>query len=418
MKIASLPTNLATPTPSLLEVAIAFGVAAILGALLCWLVLVVSTHWHIMSLPKPHHIHKHAVPRLGGVGIFLAFFLVSLLFFQPVNSYERHVYLGLIAASLLTVIIMAYDDVRGLAPLPRLIMQTVAAFIAMFPAGYPGTLIEVLHNPLMISNQGQIPLSLWLAVPFTWFWIVGMMNTINWIDGVDGLAGGVVVITALVMAAISWLLGQPAAALLCAVLAGATLGFLPLNWHPARLFMGDSGAMFLGLALAVLANVGGAKLATMLLLLGLPILDTARVIYTRIRQGHSPLHFDLTHLHHRLLVGGLGQRKIVLLFYSITGSLGAVAIIAAYLQTRAGLWSVQIHLWGSFYLSVSELPTLAGLGLALLITQVIWRYAAYRRMRSGIPPGASSAFLTLGNTRDAGSEPSVPRPPQKIVTLK
>jgi hypothetical protein len=255
------------------------------------------------------------------------------------------------------------------------------------------------------------------VVPFTWFWIVGTMNTINWIDGVDGLAGGVVTITALVMAAISWLLGQPAAALLCAVLAGATLGFLPLNWHPARLFMGDSGAMFLGLALAVLANVGGAKLATILLLLGLPILDTARVITLRLRQGHSPLHFDRTHLHHRLLNGGLTQQQIVLLFYTMTGFFGAVAILAAYLQTRAGLWSVRLHVWRSFYLSVSELPTLVGLGLALVITQVIWRYAAYRRRSSGLPPGASSAFHTLENSVTV-SEPTTPQLPHKFVASR
>ena len=118
-----------------------------------------------------------------------------------------------------------------------------------------------------------------------------MMNTINWVDGLDGLAGGVVTIAAVVMAAISWLFGQHTVALLCAVLAGATMGFLLLNLHPARLFMGDCGAMFLGLALAVLANVGGAKLATMLLLLGLPIADTARVIVRRVRAGRSALRF-------------------------------------------------------------------------------------------------------------------------------
>jgi UDP-GlcNAc:undecaprenyl-phosphate/decaprenyl-phosphate GlcNAc-1-phosphate transferase len=423
-----VPANLATPQPTLPILVVVFGLAAILGALFCWLVLIICTHWHIVSQPKRHHIHQHPIPRLGGVGIFLAFFLVSAFFFRPVNDYEKHVYVGLIAASVLIVIIMAYDDIRGLAPLPRLIIQTVAALIAMFPAGYHGTLIEVLHNPLLTSNQGQVPLSLWLAIPFTWFWIVGMMNTINWIDGVDGLAGGVVTITALVMAAISWLLGQPAAALLCAALAGATLGFLPLNWHPARLFMGDSGAMFLGLSLAILANVGGAKLATMLLLLGLPILDTARVIIMRLRLRHSPLHFDLTHLHHRLLIGGMSQRRIALLFYSMTGCFGAIAICAAYLQTRAGLWSVRIHIWKGLYLSLSELPTLAGLGLALVLTQIIWRYAAHRRRRSGLPPGASSAFHALetagsgttlaGGTKRSGDSTTTPESPHKVAASK
>jgi UDP-GlcNAc:undecaprenyl-phosphate/decaprenyl-phosphate GlcNAc-1-phosphate transferase len=394
MRILSLVLGQSAGQPTVMVLGIAFGLAAILGLALCGVVFLICTRWQIMSPPRRHHIHTHPVPRLGGVGIFLSFLIVSVIFFHPANAYEQHVYVGLIVASVLIVAIMAIDDIRGLPPLPRLAAQTVAALFAMLWAGH-ATLIEVLHNPLETSNQGQIPLTLWIVVPFTWFWIVGMMNTINWIDGVDGLAGGVVTITAVVMAAISWLLGQPAAALLCAVLAGATLGFLPLNWHPARLFMGDSGAMFLGLALAVLANVGGAKLATMLLLLGLPILDTARVIVQRLRKRHSPLHFDRIHLHHRLLIGGLTQRQVVLIFYTTTAFFGAVAIFAAYLQTRAGLWSVRVHIWGGFYLSVSELPTLLGLGLALLITQVIWRYASYRRRRSGVPPGASSAFHTL-----------------------
>ncbi len=173
--------------------------------------------------------------------------------------------------------------------------------------------------------------------------------------------------------------------------------------------------MFLGLALAVLANVGGAKLATMLLLLGLPILDTARVILRRLFQRHSPLHFDRTHLHHRLLIGGLAQQQIVVIFYLMTGFFGVVAIFAAYLQTRAGLWSVRIHIWHGFYLSVSELPTLLGLGLALLVTQIIWRYAAHRRKRSGLPPGASSVLF-----HDAPDTPGGRRTlsgtPQKLIS--
>jgi UDP-GlcNAc:undecaprenyl-phosphate GlcNAc-1-phosphate transferase len=406
--------SLATEQPTLPVLLIAFGLATVLGVAFCLLVLYICTRWQIMSPPKRYHIHTLLVPRLGGVGIFAAFLVASLFFFKPANSYLQHVYIGLIAASVVIVVTMAYDDIRGLPPLPRLALQTLAALIAMFPAGQ-GTLIQVLHNPLQTSDLGQISLSMWIVVPFTWFWIVGMMNTINWIDGVDGLAGGVVTITALVMAAISWLLGQPAAALLCAVLAGATLGFLPLNWHPARLFMGDSGAMFLGLALAVLANVGGAKLATILLLLGLPILDTARVIILRLRQGHSPLHFDRTHLHHRLLIGGLSQRQIVLIFYVTTSFFGAVAILGAFLQTRAGLWGVRIHLWRGFSISVSELPTLLGLALALAVTQIIWRFAIYRRRRSGVPPGASSAFhSTEGRVQSS----KLPRDhsPQKIVS--
>lgn len=206
------------------------------------------------------------------------------------------------------------------------------------------------------------------------------------------------------MACISWLLGQHTAALLCAALAGATLGFLPFNWHPARLFMGDAGAMFLGLALAVLANVGGSKLAMMLLLLGLPILDTARVILRRVRQGHSPLHFDFSHLHHRLLVGGLTSRQIVLLFYSVTALFGGMTILAAYLQVHES--QRQLHLFASHYLAVSEIPTLLGLVFVAVVSAAIWRIAAVRRRRTGLPPGASSMRLTKAAERSLSASAS------------
>ncbi|HLZ20611.1 MAG TPA: MraY family glycosyltransferase [Ktedonobacterales bacterium] len=386
-----MPAGLATTHPSLFALVAGFVLAAALTGVLCIVVARICRRLGVLDRPEPRRVHTKAVPRLGGIAIFVSFLTVSLLVFRPANDYELHVYAGLIAAAVLIVAVMAYDDIWGLPPLPRLGVQALAALIAMFPAGH-GTLIEVIHNPLIAQSAGHTLLALWVAIPFTMFWIVGMMNTINWVDGLDGLAGGVVTITALVMAAISWLLGQHTAALLCAVLAGATLGFLPLNWHPARLFMGDSGAMFLGLALAVLANVGGAKLATMLLLLGLPILDTARVIVRRLRQGRSPLHFDRSHIHHRLLSGGLSQRQIAALFYIVTATFGGVTILAAYLQTRAGAWMLRIHPLPWLDISVSELPTLLGLALVVAVSVAIWRVATLRRRHMGIPPGASSAI--------------------------
>lgn len=397
--IPAILAEVATPAQPLqhmlLTVVGGFALAAVLTFALSLLVAWLARHWGLLDKPEPRRVHTQPVPRLGGIAIFLSFLCVSLLLFRPANDYELHVYAGLLVAAVLVVAVMAYDDVRGLPPLPRLGVQTLAALIIMFPAGH-GTLIEVVHNPLVASNHSRTFLALWIAIPFTWFWIVGMMNTINWVDGLDGLAGGVVTITALVMTAISWLLGQHTAAVLCAVLAGATLGFLPLNWHPARLFMGDSGAMFLGLALAVLANVGGAKLATMLLLLGLPILDTARVILHRVRKGRSPLHFDRSHLHHRLLSGGLTQRQIVLLFYAITAIFGAVTVLSAYLQTLPGFWRRNIHplpwLMPHFTLAVGELPTVLGLALVVAVSVAAWRLAAHRRRLRGLPPGFSSSL--------------------------
>ncbi len=399
--------NLATSAPGLPTLLLGFALAA---ALTCILSVAVGSFCRargVLDQPEPRRVHSTPVPRLGGIAIFLSFLTVSLLLFRPANDYETHVYAGLIVAAVLVVAVMAYDDVRGLPPLLRLGVQTLAALIVMFPASH-GTLIEVLHNPLLGEHASRTFLALWITVPFTWFWIVGMMNTINWVDGLDGLAGGVVTITALVMAAISWLLGQHTTALLCAVLAGATLGFLPLNWHPARLFMGDSGAMFLGLALAVLANVGGAKLAMMLMLLGFPILDTARVIIRRVRQGRSPLRFDRSHLHHRLLAGGLSQRQIALLFYAVTALFGVVTILAAYLQTKAAAWTLRSHLLPWLAVTSNELPTLLGLALVAAVSVAAWRYAAYRRRKSGLPPGASSTLLPRP-PRPTRPTPTTPR---------
>ncbi|SRR5579875_1822211 len=290
--------------------------------------------------PALRRAHRQPTPRLGGVAIFLAFLLTTWLLYFPKTLYEGRVIAGLLVAATLVVSAMAYDDVRGLPPLPKLVTQTLAAFIVMFPASR-GMIIEVLHNPFGDAAHAHIWLPLWVAIPFTWFWLTGMMNTINWMDGLDGLAGGIVTIAALVMAAISWALGQPGAALLCAILAGATLGFLPLNGlfglRPAQLFMGDCGAMFLGLALATLSNVGGTKLATTLILLALPILDTARVILWRVRHRRSPLRFDRAHLHYLLLADGLSPRRIVWLFYGITAAFGMGAIVATSLGAYADL---------------------------------------------------------------------------------
>jgi UDP-GlcNAc:undecaprenyl-phosphate GlcNAc-1-phosphate transferase len=370
--------------------------AAVLTFVLCVVVLRVCLRHGWLDLPSARRVHTRPVPRLGGIAIFVAFLTVSCVLYWPRGAYEAHVYVGLLLAAVVIVAVMAYDDLRGLPVGLRLGVQTLAALVAMFPGAH-GTLIEVLHNPLGSGGEHLIALSLWVAVPFTWFWIVGMMNTVNWMDGTDGLAAGVVSIAAAVMATISWMLGQPGPALLCAVLAGATLGFLPLNWYPARLFMGDSGAMFLGLALAVLANAGGAKLATILLLLGVPILDVARVIVRRLRAGRSPFGFDRSHLHHRLLAGGFSQRQIALLFYAITALFGGVTLFAAYLQRHIHAWYAHTHLLPWLDVATSELPTLAGLalvGLALAgALYLAWRRRIYLAAHRpwALPPSASGS---------------------------
>ncbi|HWZ19956.1 MAG TPA: MraY family glycosyltransferase, partial [Ktedonobacteraceae bacterium] len=178
-----------------------------------------------------------------------------------------------------------------------------------------------------------------------------MMNTVNWIDGMDGLATGVVGITALFITIISFMLHQYSIAVLSAIFTGAVFGFLPHNWNPAKIFMGDTGSMFLGLALAVLSIMGGAKLALALMVLGVPILDVALVIINRIRRGQSPLHYDKTHLHHRLMAMGLSVKQICYLFYGVAIIFGLLAlsfsgIHAAHFYKFVGIILVIITMFG------------------------------------------------------------------------
>src|SRR5579863_81578 len=298
-----------------------------------------------LDRPAARRVHKKAVPRLGGVAMFLAFVIVSVLFYAPglnSNPTEISIFWLLLVASTFIVIVHTFDDIIGLKPRTKLIAQTIAAIIIMGPwiPTFRGVLLYTFSNPFyhlhlpwftepnifLFMQHADFSLLAIPAVLLTWFWTVGMMNTVNLIDGLDGLATGVVGITALFITITSFIQGQQSIAILAAIFTGAVFGFLPLNWNPAKIFMGDSGAMFLGLGLAVLSTMGGAKLALALMVLGLPILDLAVVAVNRKRRGQSPGHYDLTHLHYRLLATGLSVKRICLLFYVLTIMFGVLAL--------------------------------------------------------------------------------------------
>lgn len=317
-----------------------------------------------LDRPAPRRIHKKPIPRLGGVAMFLAFAVVSLLFYSPgVNSNptELSIFWLLLVASTLIVVVHAYDDVRGLQPKAKLLAQTIAAIIVMGPwiPTFRGVLLYYFSNPFdhlhlpwfhdpniyLFMTQADFSIAAIPAVFFTWFWIVGMMNTVNLIDGIDGLATGVVGITALFITIISIMLGQISIAVLAAIFTGAVFGFLPHNWNPAKIFMGDSGAMFLGLGLAVLSIMGGAKLALALMVLGIPILDVAVVAINRVRRGQSALHYDNTHMHYRLLATGLSVRQICFLFYGLTIMFGLLALRLSHVYKFIGLALVALTMF-------------------------------------------------------------------------
>jgi UDP-N-acetylmuramyl pentapeptide phosphotransferase/UDP-N-acetylglucosamine-1-phosphate transferase len=301
------------------------------------------------------HIHTEPTPRSGGVALTLATVLALLLILllpvvRPVGEKQR---IGLlILGSLLTCGLLLRDDIRGMAPIPKLLIQFSVAAVAVLPhllapdqQPPPGLVITQVQNPF----GGTFFLPLVIAIPVSLLWIVGLMNTVNWLDGLNGLAGGVTAIAGLLLFIHTLRLEQFSLAPLPLALLGACLGFLPYNFA-ARVFMGDSGAMFLGYALAILSIIGGAKMATALLVFGVPLLDVAWVVIFRLSRGRSPMQADQGHLHHRLLNLGLSQWQIVALFYALCGGFGLAQLLPSglyklYVLIAMGLGASALLWW-------------------------------------------------------------------------
>jgi UDP-GlcNAc:undecaprenyl-phosphate/decaprenyl-phosphate GlcNAc-1-phosphate transferase len=287
-----------------------------------------------LDMPAARRVHKTPKPRIGGVGIFAGFssaILAALIFGLFVQNFWRPADVWriglLLLGSLIICAVMFVDDIRGLEPLPKLLWQFGVAALIVVPQ-----LFASEQEPLGVLIETVVGLPLWwLAVPFTLFWIVAMMNTVNLTDGLDGLAGGVVCIGALIL----WLETlfqdrggfQFTSSLLALALACSILGFLVFNWHPSSIIMGDSGAMFIGYALAVISIIDGAKVAIALLIIGFPAMDVAYVIIYRLRQGRAPWRAGRDHFHHRLLDMGWSVRQIVLLFYAISLTFGIIGVL-------------------------------------------------------------------------------------------
>ena len=284
----------------------------------------------IADRPGGRRCHQGVISRLGGVAMYVSF-TVAILVSLPMRSWLPPGPLGsdpkemtrLAAVLLGSAFIFVFgllDDRHELSPRMLYLGQTIAALIAI--AGL--VFIERVMNPF----TNELTVFPWpLVLGFTLFWYVGMMNTVNFLDGLDGLAAGVAAITAAVLAVHMLREGQYSVALLPLALLGATLGFLPYNFHPARVFMGSCGALFLGFALAALSLVAGARVATILLVVGIPILDVAWQIFSRLRRGQSIGLGDRGHLHFRLLDLGLSQRQIVGLYWGFSAAFGVLALV-------------------------------------------------------------------------------------------
>ena len=275
-----------------------------------------------IDVPKDNRrVHRKPIPRLGGLAIYTAFLVVSLLMMEL--DLQMLTLLG--GATLMAGMGMV-DDVRPLPAKLKLLLQICAALLVM--AG--GVRIEFITN--FLSASKPIVALGPLAIPATLFWIVGITNTVNLIDGLDGLAAGVAGIASLSLAAVAYLNGQPEVAVLLMILAGASLGFLPHNSHPATIFMGDTGSLLIGFVLASISIEGVIKSATTIavaipvLALGVPIFDTAFAILRRMVNKRPIMEADKGHLHHRLLAQGFSHRQTVWILYGFSLFLGVSAI--------------------------------------------------------------------------------------------
>jgi len=306
---------------------------------------VIKLAFKIGAIDKPNHrkVHTKIMPRLGGLGIYAAFVggYFAIKPFLPeglLRHYDVNLINALLVGGTIIVIIGALDDRFELSAKVKLLGQIIAACVVVL--GFD-VKIDLLNIPFGETMQ---PIASWISIPLTIFWIVGVTNSVNLIDGLDGLAAGVSGIaigTILIMAAV---MGFAPVILLSAILLGGVIGFLVYNFHPAKIFMGDTGSLFLGFGLATLSMLGFKQVAivsfvTPLLIIGVPLSDTFFAIIRRWINKKPIFAPDKGHLHHRLREIGFSHRRTVLLIYAIAAFFGLCAIFQSLIvQANAGNW--------------------------------------------------------------------------------
>lgn len=307
--------------------------AGLLAALLS-LLLTPVVKWFAVKIgavdhPNERKVHEGIMPRLGGLAIFLSFLTVSLIFAVKDSSY-----LGLVLADIIIVITGVADDTKGVGPKMKLLGQFLAALV-LVEFGFRINFIALPITSYIFLERA--------SVIVTVFWLVGVTNAINLIDGLDGLAAGTVFFAVLFVSISAFQIGLMPAVMLGSILAGAILGFIPYNFNPASIFMGDTGSMLLGFNVAALAILGMTKSVTLIslllpvVILGIPIMDTLWAILRRASSGKKIFEADKKHLHHRLLHIGLSHRRTVLVIYAIDIALG---ICALFIQSLETWWSL------------------------------------------------------------------------------
>jgi UDP-GlcNAc:undecaprenyl-phosphate GlcNAc-1-phosphate transferase len=332
------------------EVVFGFALALLIVLLLTPAIGSLARRAGVVDEPGGRRLNELPIPRLGGIALFFAIFVPSLAFLD-LSKPQRAILIG---AGIATVV-GAIDDARSLVWWQKLSGQTLAAGVTA------GLGVYIDHFTVPFLGVGALPE--WVGISLTIIWIVAIMNMVNFLDGLDGLAAGVCAISALTFSLIALSLGRTQPAILSAIVFGAALGFLRHNFYPARIFMGDSGALLLGFVLAAISVQGLFKtaaavaLAFPLIVLAIPIIDTSFVVAKRIKHGKPIYSADRFHLHHRFIDRGFSQRQAVLTMYAWCATLAGAALATRFLAPHAhGRW----QLW----------PTIADalIGLAVLGT--------------------------------------------------
>jgi len=306
---------------------IVFTVAFSITVIATPLVRRIGYQFDLTDVPGGRRAHARVIPRIGGVAIFSGFIIACILAqFLPVPRFDpKEVirFTGLVVGATFIFGMGLLDDIYEFGPIPQFIAQVGAAAIAITFLIF----IERINNPF----TGQpVQWGRWITVTVTLFWLGLMMNTVNFLDGLDGLATGVSLIAGIMLFVNSAFRLEPAqtsVSLLPLALVGACAGFLLYNFNPARIFMGSSGSYLLGYTLGALSIIGGAKMATILLVMGLPLLDVVWQIGNRLSRGKNPLHGDRGHLHFRLVDRGYSHRLIVLAYYAFCAFFGVLTLV-------------------------------------------------------------------------------------------
>ena len=299
-----------------------FVVALVVAAAVTPFAIWAAPRLGIMDVPKDERrVHKKPMPRFGGIAIYLGI-MVSLLIFAVKDEDFIAVMIGCTMIYILGLI----DDVKDLKPVVKLAGQLICAATVYAM----GIRIEFITNYFGPGNTdfGEVT-----CFVITMLWLAAITNAVNLIDGLDGLAAGISAISALCIGYVSYIHGQYVPTLAMMAIAGASLGFLPYNFHPAKIFMGDSGSQLLGFSIAAVSVLGTVKSATIVvviipaLVLGLPIFDTVMAIIRRVAKRQSIGTADREHLNHRIMKAGFGQRRAVMILYCISGIMGIVAVL-------------------------------------------------------------------------------------------